>query len=304
MGGDSGVVRELRLPSRLKIELLAREVYELLKKSDGREVLPNAARKARALSEVLLGPVTGRLGKKRLLIVAPPVLQYIPFAALPDLTVNVPGSLDFLWPTPLIVEHEIVSAPSASVIAALRAMRAGRKTAQHLLAMLADPVYERSDKRLKNVAPRPVRESSGIDLTDGFKRLQHSQEEAEAIIRVAGRQNVLELIGFDANQDRVLDGSLRSYKYLHFSAHGKPNAPHPDLSSIVLSAFNGQGLPRAPFLFAKDIQTSGLVSRPRGAQRVWNRARPGGPRRGARGFDTGLSFGGSPQRCGQPVGCG
>jgi CHAT domain-containing protein len=246
------------LPSRLKIELLAREVYELLKKSDGREVLPSAARKARALSEMLLGPVTGRLGKKRLLIVAPPALQYIPFAALPDLTVSEPGNSDFLWPTPLIVGHEIVSAPSASVIAALRATRAGRKMAKHLLAMLADPVYERSDERLKSVAPRLGREPSGIDLTVGFKRLKHSQEEAEAIIRMAGRQNVLELTGFDANQDRVLDGSLSLYKYLHFSAHGKSNAQHPELSSIVLSAFNDQGLPRAPFLFAKDIQTLGL----------------------------------------------
>src|SRR6185295_19843966 len=59
-----------------------------------------------ALSRMLLGPVASELKKKRLFIVSEGVLQYIPFAALPD-----PQGGD--WRA-LVVDHEIVSAPSAS----------------------------------------------------------------------------------------------------------------------------------------------------------------------------------------------
>jgi hypothetical protein len=54
----------------------------------------------------LLGPVAGELKQKRLVIVAEGVLQYVPFSALPVESAR-----------PLIVDHEIVTLPSASVLA-------------------------------------------------------------------------------------------------------------------------------------------------------------------------------------------
>ena len=104
--------------------------------------------KAASLSETLLGPVAGQLGTKRLLIVSEGALQYLPFAALPKPRIEgergkakvesewakgqedgqgargkgqEPGSQQDTRPlTPLIVDHEIVSLPSASVMAVLR----------------------------------------------------------------------------------------------------------------------------------------------------------------------------------------
>lgn len=61
---------------------------------------------------MLLQPVAGELSNKRLLIVADGILPYIPFAALPNPTQT---KLQ-----PLLVEHEIVNAPSASIIAVVR----------------------------------------------------------------------------------------------------------------------------------------------------------------------------------------
>jgi CHAT domain-containing protein/Flp pilus assembly protein TadD len=248
-----GSFASFELPKRTRIESLAREVYGLLKRSHHSEALPEAVSKARELAEILLGPVAGRLGEKRLLIVAPPALQYIPFAALPDPNEKEQEGPVTSWPTPLVYRHEIVSEPSASVLAALRTASKGRRVARGLLAIIADPVYERSDKRFK-IPFGQVQTTSGTEILAGrFARLKNSKEEADAIVDIVGSRNVLDLRDFSANRDSVLDPRLRSYRYIHLSVHGDPELP-----AVVLSAFDAQGRPRDPFLRAKDIQTLGL----------------------------------------------
>ena len=89
---------------------------------------------------MLLGPVTKKLAGKRLLVVADGALQYLPFAALP-----IPGRKGEL--VPMMVEHEIISLPSASALAALRRESRDRKPSAGV-AVLADPVFEPDDPRL------------------------------------------------------------------------------------------------------------------------------------------------------------
>ncbi len=43
---------------------------------------------------------------------------------------------------PLIVEHEIISLPSASTLAIQRKELAGRQPAPKMLAVIADPVFD------------------------------------------------------------------------------------------------------------------------------------------------------------------
>src|SRR5262249_12160684 len=116
----SSSLATFELPPRVAIESAARKVYELLAARNQRPASETAdawaARVRRSdltyfgaaarVSRMLLGPVSSLIAKKRLLIVAEGALQYLPFAALPE-----PGKR-----SPLIVEHEIVTAPSASVI--------------------------------------------------------------------------------------------------------------------------------------------------------------------------------------------
>jgi CHAT domain-containing protein len=152
-----------------------------------------------------------------------------------------------------VYRHEIVSALSASVLAALRTATKKRRAARNLLAMIADPVYERSDKRFKIPSGQRL-EPTGADILAGrFTRLKNSKEEADAIVGIVGSRNVLDLRDFGANRDSALDPRLRSYRYIHLSVHGDPELP-----AIVLSAFDAQGRPLDPFLRAKDIQTLGL----------------------------------------------
>ncbi len=74
----SSSIASYELPKRAEIEVAIRRVYESFSiGSSG-----NTASRA-ALSRMLLGPVAGQLGTKRLLIVATGALQYLPFSALP-----------------------------------------------------------------------------------------------------------------------------------------------------------------------------------------------------------------------------
>jgi CHAT domain-containing protein len=226
------------LPAWAKIEPLVRAVNKLLPLSHRKQDQQEAVRQARALSQILLGPVARRLGNKRLLIVVPSELQSVPFAALPDLSDEGPPETDGRWPLPLVVHHEIVNAPSASVIAALRDQRADRPEPKNLLALVAAPIYELNGKRRS---------------ASRFKPLPSSRSEAEAIARLAAGETVLKLYDFEANRDRVMD-LLGDYRILHFSVHGDPNTSHTDLSALVLSAFDREGKPIDPYLRARDIQ--------------------------------------------------
>lgn len=122
--------------------------------------------KAAELSDLVLGPIGDRLGKKRLLIVADGELQYLPFGALPappsalgkghdkgQARGSVRGSNAAESNSPLFLRHEIVYLPSASTLALIRREAAGRMEATKTIAIVADPVFEPTDSRvLKNRA--------------------------------------------------------------------------------------------------------------------------------------------------------
>ena len=120
---DALMVYEL-MPKK-EIERAARELYNLwalrvVEQAGKAQGVSDYERAAQRLSQMVLGPVTGLLGTKRLVIVADGALQYVPFAALPE-----PGkSFNSM---PIVVRHEIVNLPSASVIAEIR-HRQGRSS--------------------------------------------------------------------------------------------------------------------------------------------------------------------------------
>jgi tetratricopeptide (TPR) repeat protein len=175
------------LPGRGEIEREARRVYDLLtarnrcirfetvdeKKARVARADAEYPQAAAALARTVLGPVAGRLTKKRLLIVSDGPLQYAPFAALPlpeierrgdgaterqgdseegrrkDGKMEKTNKLRPVAYKPLIANHEIVTLPSASTLAVLRRELEGRAQAPKSVAVLADPVFDRNDERFK-----------------------------------------------------------------------------------------------------------------------------------------------------------
>jgi CHAT domain-containing protein/tetratricopeptide (TPR) repeat protein len=238
------------------------------------------AKNVQFLSDKLLAPVKSLLQKRKIWIVSDGGLQRIPFAALPDprktsaATTTSPGrgATRRSSITPLIVEHELVTLPSASTVAWLRKALATRPTATGGIAVVADPVFSASDERVKDVAPqlRPepatmaqrfrgasdlkqaLRGQGGETESGALDRLPASRDEAQAIARLAPERSLI-VLDFDANRQMVMSGALNNYRYLHFATHAHVDDVFPGLSWLALSQVDRKGQEQPGYLRLNDI---------------------------------------------------
>ena len=293
-------ITSFELPKREEIEALARQVYSQLStdkdwdtktgarqrelRREKAEVLSGPSAAA-GLSRMLLDPVLSQLGNKRLLVVADGALQYIPFAALPvpvGSGPRMPGEISRKRKStankyqPLVVEHEIVSLPSASTIAVLRKEVKDRKPADKMVAILADPVFESDDERLGKVLNAPAGPSLnslpvvrnrelplGMERAateSGLKgaqmripRLHATRDEAKQILSLVPQGQSKGSFDFDASRQTATSGELSKYRYVHFATHGFLDSLHPELSGLVLSMVDEKGNAQNGFLRAHEI---------------------------------------------------
>lgn len=304
-------IKSFDLPARSAVEKAARRVYELLTvrnrrvKGETDQQWQARARQAdaqyteasRALARMLLGPVAGELGQKRLIIVADGALQYVPFSALPapeteksgysGQEVGEGGGLAGGY-RPLIVEHEVVSLPSASVLALLRDELRGRRPAPKSVAVIADPVFDTSDERLAlvraaglrrpndagprrgelssggrdvataNLLRKALRDFDGLGDGAGIARLPFSRREAETIMATVPAGDGMLALGFRANRKTATAPELSQYRIIHFATHGLFNSEHPELSGIVLSLFDEAGRSQDGFLKLYEVYNLNL----------------------------------------------
>jgi CHAT domain-containing protein/Tfp pilus assembly protein PilF len=268
------------LPKREQIEVAVRSMLESLTarnrnpKSESAEQRRDRLNQAETqygiaaakVSSMLLAPAASRIAGKRLLIVADGALQYVPFEALPQPGAKAPAYV------PLMETHEVISIPSASLLAELRSETAGRKAPPHTLAVFADPVFDKSDPRLAPVpagtdAPpklanlglqRSARETglSGEELQ--LPRLPFTRQEAEQISSFAGEGEVMKALDLLASIGTATGPEVPNYKIVHFATHGLLNSEHPALSGLVLSLVDEKGRPQNGFLKLQDIYNLNL----------------------------------------------
>jgi CHAT domain-containing protein/Tfp pilus assembly protein PilF len=262
-------IRSFRLPPRARIEKVARRFYEQVTRRSRGEVSADrlaradaaAAVAARELSQLVLAPAAGLLKDRRLVVVSDGALQYIPFAALPEPSGGTSRAKNATAAAlPYLVErHEILSLPSASVLSVLRRQLAQRPPPRRTLAVIADPVFQPGDPRVRkrpSVATVEPAESNGTDRECGsqtFPRLPFSGEEEKAIASLVPKAQRLEAFGFDASLAMVRSGALSRYGLVHFATHGCIDNRHPELSGLVLSQVDPQGRPQDGLLWLKDI---------------------------------------------------
>ncbi len=273
-----------QLPKRATIERAAQRVYDLVtaenrQSSSGTSALQTQYSQAAArLSRMVLGPLTGHL-KKRLLIVSDGRLHYVPFAALP-----VPGNPS----VPLIARHEIASLPSASVLSVLRREKMGRKLAPRTVAVLADPVFDTHDARIKSAMAGKGQGNSSEAVQRGIEedtqeavaadsltrsvadmglapkgtvylpRLQRTRQEAMSILAVTPPGQGMQALDFKASRATVMSPVLGQYRIVHFATHGLLDSKRPELSGLVLSLVDEQGRPQNGFLGLQDIYNLNL----------------------------------------------
>ncbi|HEX7312551.1 MAG TPA: CHAT domain-containing tetratricopeptide repeat protein [Pyrinomonadaceae bacterium] len=271
-------LRSFQLPGRERVEQTARRLYELVTargvRNRGESAQERQERIGRAdsqtheaadeLSRVVLGPAASELSGKRLVVVADGALQYIPFAMLPVPNGGTRGVVNY---RPLIVEHEVVSLPSASTLAVQRAELAGRGPAPNNIALIADPVFDGGDarvaskmKRERGPATDKVEDASATrtleHLAPGaprIPRLPYTRQEAERILAVAPKASNLRALDFKASLATALGGELRKYRYIHLATHGYIDSERPALSAVVLSLVNERGEPQDGLLKSQEI---------------------------------------------------
>jgi CHAT domain-containing protein len=282
------------LPNRTDIEKLARNIYELLVtplqhvqdetvaqtsshySKSGLQLIEKSAE----LSQMMLGPVADVLQNRRLLIVSDGALRYIPFAALPvprpPTQSNAPRQTRYL-----ILDHEVVSLPSASILRELRRQEMVRQQQPFEVAVFADPVFESSDERVsrnaqfdkpgqpkqaaRNLAlkaknpldDRLTRAISNFEINRGngfhLKRLLYTRREAAAIMSVFPNGRAMQALDFQANRKSAMSAAMSRYRIIHFATHALLNNDHPELSGLVLSLVDKMGQPQDGFLQLEDI---------------------------------------------------
>ena len=290
-------INSYELPAPQEIEAAAKRVYKQLiarlpqsgiTESQQRARNADAEKKywaeATTLSRMLLAPAALQLANKRLLIVAPGALQYIPFASLPEPNQEGPAdpktkkpatgrgsTLSPLRPVPLIAHHEIVNLPSASVLAVLRREFAGRQHASQSVAVLADPVFSEEDGRVKAAVASEQKAKAGVsedldtaamkrairsvtgDERAGLQRLLFSRDEADAIVSLAPPSSVLKALDFKASRTTALSDQLSQYRIIHFATHGVLDSAHPELSGLALSLVDENGKEQDGYLRLNEI---------------------------------------------------
>ncbi|HAJ64813.1 MAG TPA: hypothetical protein DCP31_40880 [Cyanobacteria bacterium UBA8543] len=164
--------------------------------------------------------------------------------------------------SPLLLQHEIVSLPSASTIAVLRRELKGRTPAPKTLAVIADPIFTREDDRILSSQPQPNNTTtipsevkrSALDIGVALDRLKYTRTEAQQILALvpdaSGRKQAFD---FAASRATATSPELAQYRTIHFATHGLLNTVHPELSGLVLSLVDEKGADTDGFLRLHDI---------------------------------------------------
>jgi CHAT domain-containing protein len=151
-----------------------------------------------------------------------------------------------------------------------------------MLAVIADPVFDRTDPRFKTIAspfgtdasdkPQTQTTTTADDArsiehlaeNSGDKsgtetlrlvipRLPFTRQEANQLMALAPKGSSFSAIDFQASRATALDPALSQYRYLHFATHGLLDSERPGLSSLVLSMVDAEGTRQDGFLRANDI---------------------------------------------------
>ncbi|HKG59708.1 MAG TPA: CHAT domain-containing protein [Pyrinomonadaceae bacterium] len=264
--------KHFQLPDRKTIEGLSTEVYKLVTTRQQAQIQESEKlllEKAFQLSQILFGQIATQLGSKRLLLVTEGRLQLVPFDALPSQAESNAA------PRYLLLDHEIVQLPSIATLRAIRASeKKNRDAADKVAAVLADPVFTSSDTRVTKSSLAPAVASaaneqehpqSTLRALEGLRsggpaRLTHSSEEADAIAKAAPRGTTLVAKGFDATRETAMDARLGEYQIVHFATHGILDYEHPELSGLVLTMVDKNGVEKNGVMPLHDIYNMDLAA--------------------------------------------
>jgi CHAT domain-containing protein/tetratricopeptide (TPR) repeat protein len=234
----SGRVTVHTLAPAADLERMARELHVTWRRPA--RVAETSRNEGRRLARSVLAPL-GNEPAGSLWIVPDGALHLVPMAVLARQH----------WPG--------LATGAAIVIPALSTLRPASATtrAEGTLAVVADPVYESDDPRIRAAArpafaaeaPRP-----GRGDRPPLRRLPSTAIEArELATLVADPDSRLVLLGTDASRARLAAARLDRYHIVHFALHALADSRDPALAMLALSQFDADGRPEDGALRLYDI---------------------------------------------------
>jgi CHAT domain-containing protein len=198
------------------------------------------------LYERILGPLGADVLSHRSLIIIPDrALAYVPYPSL--LEPRDAGR------QPLIADHDIAVAPAAWWLFRRDTVTRGSAAVRRVL-IVADPVYEADDTRLAAARAGALRGGEAPAGQDRpWTRLRWTAQEAEHIAALFPQHSVERLEGLTATRERMLALPLGEYRYIHVASHGYVDARLPQLSAVILGAYDDHGRTADQSIRAADL---------------------------------------------------
>ncbi len=248
-------LRAQLIPSKLQRRIVGIDVLEadrgLGVASSAPEDAATFVTASNALYKAVVEPAAASLADKRLLVVADGALNYIPFEVL----LKSADTGDFASLGYLVKTNEVVYAPSASVVGAIKQQRT--KNTSKLMLVVADPVFNSNDARARKATPstsdsevRGIGIQSALSDVTGESTAPATKMEGLPLARLAGTRVEADQIAklakssgaqadvwldLDANEDSLATKDISKYRIIHVATHGLLNAERPQFTGVVLS---------------------------------------------------------------------
>lgn len=235
------------------VDKAAEAVYNLLKERSRTRDEAELTAATQALAQMILTPVADQLNKRRIIVVADGALNYIPFQILPSSSSS---------NEPLVAQHEIINAPSASILGELREKAVGRSARLKLLAAFGDPIIDHKSSEQLALAKTTEHLHNAlrdIELNgDKFDpavvgELFYAEREINNLRDIASPSKTFAATGYAANRNQLFSMDLSQYAILHFATHGFLDTKHPENSGLLLSMLDAQGKDQRGFIELQDV---------------------------------------------------
>ena len=247
----------VRLADPATITSAAREFHDALQRLAD---LPREGRFAAdsLLSAAIMRPIAAWVAPyRRWFFIPDAALNYVPFAAL--------RTDSGVEPAYIVMAHDIALAPSAWMLLA-RPRTPEPAAANARILLVSDPVYELTDPRLNlnrppDAPPRATTAAAAYLGNDrSYSRIPGTAREASAIQAEFRATDIDAFSGLQATRARLLQIDWSQYRYIHIASHGHIDSRMPQLSAVLLSAYDERGEPIEQALRAADLATLTLTA--------------------------------------------
>ena len=242
-------IKLTELPGKAAINGAVQKAYDLLSAKPTSEDESRLTQAIKELAVLVLAPIADQLPGRRVIVVADGALNYIPFQILP-----LPSTSE-----PLIASHEVINAPSASILGQLRKESLKRTSSDKLLAAFGYPAFESNYAELKNRdasalvaqihkndneafsrAMRDIEVTGDALQLSGVQPLENTRTELAYLRDLAGPESLI-ASGFAASRETLEHTDLSKYAILHLATHAYLDPKRPEYSGFLLSTVGPNG---------------------------------------------------------------